>query len=128
MQSKHPNIDLVASINTADMSLSADLFHPDVVWHFSNPSAPELMGSYKGMAGIDEFFQKVRKRGEGSFLIQPRGAWAVGDELVVVQSCNRLGKGIEAIEFDVVLVWRIIDQKVWEVWDIPASQSRSVGP
>ncbi|AEI93663.1 nuclear transport factor 2 family protein [Roseobacter litoralis] len=123
MKGTHPNIDVIARIDTADMIASADVFHSDVVWHFFNPDAPELAGSYKGMAGIADFFQKVRSYGEGNFVIQPHAVQAVGDELVVVHSRNQLGKGEKVMEFDVVVVWRILDGKVSEVWDIPAKQT-----
>ncbi|MBY5935132.1 nuclear transport factor 2 family protein [Tateyamaria omphalii] len=120
MQTEHANIDLIAKIDITDIPAQADLFQRDVVWHFFNPMAPNLAGSYRGVDGIAEFFDKVRGHGHGSFAVQPKLAWAVGDELVVVQSRNRLGQGIEAINFDVVVVWRIIDGKIAEVWDIPA--------
>lgn len=123
MQSEHPNIDLIASIDTTDIVSNSDAFQSDVVWRFFNPNAPELAGSYKGISGIKEFFSKVRSFGGGHFAIQPKGAWAVGDELVVVQSRNRLGDGDSETEFDVVVVWRVINGRVAEVWDIPAVQT-----
>mgnify|MGYP001791909081 FL=1 len=123
MQSEHPNVDLIASIDTTDIVSNLDAFHPDVVWRFFNPMAPELAGSYNGISGMKAFFSKVRSFGKGHFAVQPKGAWAVGDELVVVQTRNRLGDGASEIEFDVVVVWRIIDGKIAEVWDIPAVQT-----
>ncbi|MDX8355339.1 nuclear transport factor 2 family protein [Cognatiyoonia sp. IB215182] len=123
MQSDHPNIDLIAKIDTNDLAASAEVFHPRVVWHFVNPAVPDVAGSYHGMQGIADFIREVRSIGQGSFHIEPRGAWAVGDELVVVQSRNRLGDGDKAMSFDVVVVWRIVDGKVLEVWDIPAIYS-----
>ncbi|MCV3273750.1 nuclear transport factor 2 family protein [Roseobacter sinensis] len=123
MQADHANIDIIASIDTTDITANAELFHPDVVWHVFNPEAPELAGSYRGIDGIADFFHKVRAYGDGSFTIQPRAAWAVGDELVVVQSRNRLAQGDAEISFDVVVVWRITNGKVSEVWDIPAVQT-----
>ena len=120
MQTDHPNIDIVSRINRDDMAASSDLFHPDVVWHFFNPMVPDVAGSYQGLDGIAEFFRKVRSLGKGSFRIQPSGAWAAGDELVVVQTRNQLGDGDTATSFDVVVVWRVVDGRVKEVWDIPA--------
>ncbi|MEJ6393497.1 nuclear transport factor 2 family protein [Gymnodinialimonas sp. 2305UL16-5] len=120
MQTEHPNIELINRIDTTDIPAQADLFQPDVVWHFFNAQAADIAGSYCGIDGLSEFFRKVHAHGDGSFAISPRGAWAVGDELVVVQTRNRLGRGEAAIEFDVIVVWRIIDGKIAEVWDIPA--------
>ena len=93
MQSEHPNVDLIASIDTTDIVSNLAAFHPDVVWRFFNPMAPELAGSYNGISGMKAFFSKVRSFGKGHFAVQPIGAWAVGDELVVVQTRNRLGDG-----------------------------------
>ena len=120
MHTTHPNIDLGTRIDTTDMAAQVDLFHPDVIWHFFNPMAPDLAGAYHGVEGIAEFFQKVGNFSQGTFAIEPRGAWAVGDELVVVQPCNRLTQAGVASEFDVVVVWRLVDGKIAEIWDIPA--------
>ncbi|MEM1288208.1 MAG: nuclear transport factor 2 family protein [Pseudomonadota bacterium] len=120
MQSQHPNIDLISKIDTNDIASNRDVFHPDVVWRFYNPAAPELAGDYQGISGVQAFFRKVQGYGGGQFTVQPKAAWAVGNELVVVQSRNRLGGGTSAVEFDVVVVWRIIDGRISEVWDIPA--------
>ena len=43
----------------------------------------------------------------------------VGDELVVTQTCNRLTVEGDTIETDVVVVWRIVNGKIAEGWDIP---------
>jgi predicted SnoaL-like aldol condensation-catalyzing enzyme len=126
MQSEHPNIDLISSIDTTDIVSNSDAFHPGVIWHFFNPQAPDLAGSYEGIAGIQAFFRNVRGFGGGHFSIHPKGAWAVGDELVVVQSRNRLGDGASAIEFDVVVVWRVVDGKIAEIWDIPAVETATL--
>lgn len=127
MQSDHPNIDIIAKIDRNNMVANTDVFHADVVWHFFNPMVPEVAGSYHGLKGIEEFFGKVRSVGNGSFSIEPRGAWAIGDELVVVQTRNRLADGDATISFDVVVVWRIVDGRVREVWDIPAIYTAQTG-
>ena len=127
MQSDHSNIKIIEKIDQDDIAASAGVFHPDVVWHFFNSMAPEVAGSYQGLDGIADFFRKVRTLGQGSFRIEPTGAWAVGDELVVTQTRNRLGNGDAEIAFDVVVVWRVVDGKVTEVWDIPAIHTAQTG-
>lgn len=55
--------------------------------------------------------------------VNPVDVRAVGDELVVVHACNRLelpAKQGGPIEFDAVVVWRIVDGTIAEAWDIPA--------
>ena len=46
---------------------------------------------------------------------------AVGDELVVVQTRNSLTLEGQPITIDVVVVWRIVDGRITEVWDIPSA-------
>lgn len=50
---------------------------------------------------------------------------AVGDELVVVQTKNTMILEGEAIAVDVVIVWRIVDGRIKEVWDIPSAYTQS---
>ena len=47
----------------------------------------------------------------------------VGDELVIVQTCNRLALEAfegDTIETNVIVVWRIVNGKIAEGWDIPS--------
>ncbi len=127
MKSNHPNIDIIAQVDRDNMAASVDVFHSDVVWHFFNPMVPEVAGSYHGLNGIAEFFEKVHSVGQGSFHIEPSGAWAIGEELVVVQTRNTLGDGDATLSFDVVVVWRIVEGRIKEVWDIPAIYTAQTG-
>ena len=45
---------------------------------------------------------------------------AVGDELVVTHTKNRMTLQGRPIATDVVVVWRIVDGRIAEVWDIPS--------
>ena len=116
----HPNLVLLSRINHENIAASADVFAEDVVWRFFNPRLPEVQGDYLGLAGIQEFFEKLMTRTEGTFEIHPVLATPVGDELVVVTTKNRLTLDDAHIETDVVVVWRIVGGKVAEVWDIPS--------
>ena len=47
----------------------------------------------------------------------------MGDELVIIQTCNRLALEVfegDTIETDVIVVWRIVNGKIAEGWDIPS--------
>lgn len=118
--SQHPNLVILSRIDHANIAASADVFAEDVVWRFFNPKLPEVHGDYVGLAGIQTFFEKLMARTEGTFEIRPVSATPVGDELVVVTTKNRLTLDDAKIETDVVVVWRFVEGKVAEVWDIPS--------
>ena len=74
----------------------------------------------------------MKESSNSAFQVNPVDARAVGDKLVVVHACNRLAlPAMEGgtIEFDAVVVWRIVNGKIAEAWDIPAAHSvRTVHP
>ena len=72
------------------------------------------------MDGIRSFFGKIGAVSAGTFQVEPISIAAMGDELVVMHNRNRLTVQQQSIETDVVLVWRIVDGRVVEVWDIPS--------
>ena len=120
MNPEHPNVEILKQVNLTDRAGWSKIFHPDVIWHFYNDQEPDLAGDYEGYDGIAEFLTRLQTLSEGTFAVDPKEAVAVGDELVVAQTCNRLAFAGKMVEFDVVTVWRIIDDLIVEVWDIPA--------
>ena len=97
-----------------------ELFAENVVWHFFNPKLPDVQGDYAGINGIEAFFAKLTALTEGSFHVEPVNATAIGDELVVMHTRNSLVLDDVPVALDAVLVWRIVDGRIAEVWDIPA--------
>ena len=120
MTPEHPNVKILKQVDLTEATSWSQLFHPDVVWHFYNDQEPDLAGDYKGHDGIANFLTTLQTLSEGTFTVEPKEAFAIGDELVVAQTCNRLAYAGKMVEFDVVTVWRIIDSLIVEVWDIPA--------
>ena len=120
MQTSHPNIDILQQADITDLDSCAHLFAEGVTFHFFNPELPALAGDHTGVDGMKAFFARLAEESAGTFRVAVRNAWAVGDELVVVQTCNSLTEGGAPIEFDVVLVWRFVAGKITEIWDIPA--------
>ncbi len=123
----HPNLSLMQRLDLRNLDACADIIADDFVWHYFNPKLPELAGDYRGPEGLNGFFEKVGQMSSGSFHVDVVDGRAVGDELVVTQTCNRLSMeeatGGNTIEFDVVVVWRIVDGKIAEGWDIPSVYS-----
>lgn len=77
-------------------------------------------GAYRGVEGLKEFFAKLADESNGSFQVNVIEAHPAGDELVVVQVRNCMEFEGNAMEFDAVVVWRIVAGKFTEAWDIPA--------
>lgn len=124
MSDQHPNIALLQRFNPANIAESADVFAEDVVWHFFNPRLPDVQGDYVGLTELQNFFGRLAQLTEGSFKVTPVSVNAVGNELVVSQTRNTMTLNGEQIETDVVVVWRIVDGRIAEVWDIPSVFTR----
>lgn len=120
MAEEHPNLLLFKGMKPGNLADATELFAPDAVFHYINPRLPDIQGDYVGMDGIRSFFEKIGAVTAGTFQVEPISITAMGDELVVMHNRNRLTLQGNAIETDVVLVWRIVDGHVVEVWDIPS--------
>jgi len=120
MSEEHPNIAVIKRFNPANVAETVDVFTEDVIWHYYNPHLPDLHGDYVGRAGIQTFFEKLRLLAGSAFKINTVSITAVGDELVVVHRKQVMNLEDHHIESDVVVVWRIVDGRIAEVWDIPS--------
>ncbi|QFT92370.1 SnoaL-like domain protein [Roseovarius sp. THAF9] len=126
MTEDHPAIAVLRQFDPSDMAASAPLFAEDAVWHYFNPNLPELQGDHVGREAIGAFFAALAEKSRGTFRIEPVSATPVGPELVVVQSRNTLTLGGRSVTVDVVVVWRIVADRVLEVWDIVPGQPTEV--
>jgi len=128
----HPNLSIIHKLDIKNLDACADIIADNFVWHYFNPKRTEIEGNYQGVSGLKDFFAKMNRTGNGTFQVNPVDVRPVGDELVVVHVCNRLALPAmesSAIEFDAVVVWRIVNGKIAEAWDIPAVHSvRTVDP
>ena len=92
----------------------------DVLWHFYNPHLPDVEGDYVGVTGIQTFLDTMGALTGGTFKVEPLTITAVGDELVVMHNRNTMKLGDQPIATNVVVVWRIVNGRITEVWDIPS--------
>ena len=120
MAENHPNLALLMRVDPANITESADVFAEDAVWHYFNPRLPDLEGDYVGLAGLRDFFAKLAAATEGTFKVEPISVTPVGDELVVMHTRNTMTLPGEEVVTEVVVVWRIVDGRIAEVWDIPS--------
>ncbi|MDH3600151.1 MAG: nuclear transport factor 2 family protein [Candidatus Tectomicrobia bacterium] len=128
MAEEHVNVSLLKRLDLDNMAAAAALFAQDVVWHFFNPLLPDVQGDYAGLTGVRTFFEKIRARTDDTFQVEPISMAAVGDELVVTHTKNRMTLQGRPIATDVVVVWRIVDGRIAEVWDIPSVHTASPRP
>ena len=120
MTNEHPNVSLITRLDLNDLDASEDLPAYYFFCHFLYPKLPDIAGAYKGLRGLQDFFEAMKARTNGSFQVNPISATPVGDELVVVHTQNSMTLEEQPITIDVVLVWRIVHGRISEVWDIPS--------
>ncbi len=119
----HPNLSLMKKLDIQNLDASGDIIAENFIWHYFNPRLPELHGDYHGIEGFKHFFVKLNEISNGSFRAKVINRSVVGDELVIIQTCNRLALEAfegETIETNVIVVWRIVNGKIAEGWDIPS--------
>ena len=120
MADTHPNIALLSRFDPANIAAIANDLSEDFVWHFFNPRLPDHHGDYFGQTGLQDFFEKMRKLTGGTFKVKPVSINTVGDELVVTHVKDSMILEGTPFEIDAVVIWRIVDGKIAEAWDIPA--------
>ncbi len=120
MTQEHANVRLLKELDIGNLAGCASLFSEDFVWHYFNPKLPEMQGDYVGLAGLNDFFQKLAALTRGAFKSEPQSATAYGDELVVSHARNTLTVEGRSIETDAIVVWRIVGGRIVEAWDIPS--------
>ena len=116
----HPNMSILKKLDLRNLDTCKSVIADDFVWHYFNPNLPELEGDYRGVEGLKDFLRRLGERSNGSFKVKVVDGRAVGNELVVTQVRNRMDLDDTSIEFDAVVVWRIVSGKIAEGWDIPA--------
>lgn len=120
MSEPHPNVALLMQLDLRDLDASAALFSDNFTWHFFNPKLPDMHGDYAGADGLKAFFKRMAQKTSGSFRVRPVSVTPVGNELLVVHVRDTMALDGASLETDAVVVWRIVDGRIAEAWDIPA--------
>lgn len=119
-EATHPNISLLMKLDLQNLDACKNVFADNFTWHYFNPRLPELEGDHCGIEGLKGFFAKLNEKTHGGFQVKVIDTHPVGDELVVTQVCNRIALEGNTVEFDAVVVWRMVNGRFTEAWDIPA--------
>lgn len=121
---ENPTLAVVARAGRAITSGFAepadDAYAESFVFHYFNARLPELSGDYRGYDGLRSLFGKLHSTSGGTFRVEPVSRTAFGDELVVVHAKISLKHSGTDLEIDSLVVWRVVDGRVAEAWDIPA--------
>ena len=120
MNNDHPNLAILQRFDPRNIAAASDIIAENAVFHYINPKLPDMQGDFVGTKGFQSFFEEIGKRTKGTFRVNPVSASAIGDELVFVHSKNTLVLEDQQIETDVAIIFRILDGKINEVWDIPS--------
>ena len=120
MAAEHPNISLLKRLDLRNLDSCADLFEPEFVWHYFNRVLPEMEGDYRGVGGLKAFFAKLAGDTSGTFRVEPLSVQAYGDELVVAHVRDHMTREGQSISLDALAIWRIVEGRIVEAWDIPA--------
>lgn len=118
----HPHLALLGrffELITGRTSDVAGLFDHDFVWHYCNSHLPELEGDYAGPEGLGAFFAKLGERMQGTFRLdhEPEVLF-VGEALVAFHAHHVMEKDGESLKADAVVVFRIVEGRIAEGWDI----------
>ncbi|MGI9614413.1 MAG: nuclear transport factor 2 family protein [Acidimicrobiales bacterium] len=117
-------MDLVAEfgamIGTGFVDVDEGVFAEDFVFHFVNPSLPELAGDHHGFDGLRHLFTSLEEQSETGFHNEPHSLTPYGDELVVAYATNTVGFDGAVLDVDAIVVWRVFGGQLHEAWDIPA--------
>ena len=126
MNSAQANVSLVEKLPALvpdRLDEMKEFFADDFVWHYINPELPQVHGDYQRLDGLQEFFRKLGTLTDNTFSVRIKQAHAVGNEFVVAHACPSMTLDGSSFETDAVVVWRMVDQRFEEAWDIPGLNS-----
>ena len=124
MTTEHENVELLKQLDRClsknDFANASTLFSKGFVWHFFNAQLPDIQGDYVGAEGLQNFFEKLAVATRGTFYVETIAVIPIGHELVVTHVQDSMTFQGQPIKLDAVVVWRIVDGRIAEAWDIPA--------
>ena len=127
MTEEHPNVTLLKALDPTNLAKFAELLAEGFVWHFFNPSLPDVQRDYRdymGLSGLQAFFEKLGVLTGGTFQVESIAIIPFGDELVVTHVKDSMMWDGQPHETDAVVVWRIVNGRIAEAWDIPSVHTK----
>lgn len=102
------------------MFFQHNINHLNDLCHYFNAELPDLHGDYVGFLGFKIFFETMAKCSKGTFKVKPVFVTPNDEELVVVPVIDEMVLEDRQVELDSVPLWRVVNGKITEGWDIPA--------
>lgn len=103
---------------------ASDVISEDFRWSYFNEALPNLdKKTYIGIDGWEAFFQDLADLTGGTFSVSIVDAYALGSEFVIAHAKPTMTLDGMTFETDAAVVWRIVDGKITEAWDIPGINS-----
>ncbi len=126
MNNEHTSVEMVSSVpplipNRLDEA--AHYFADDFEWHYINKHLPQIEKTYNGLEGFKQFFKDLAGITGGTFNVRLKTAFALGNEFVIVHALPGMTLDGQTFETDAAVVWRIVNGKIVEAWDIPGVNS-----
>jgi hypothetical protein len=106
-----------AFIGTGFADPDEDLFAPDFVFHFFNPSLP---GDHYRLGGMRSLLERLGQSSDTSFRNEPRSLTPYGGELVVAYASTTVSFGGAVLDTDAIVAWRVVGGRLQGAWEIPA--------
>lgn len=88
---------------------------PDVVWH-SPGRRSQLVGEYRGVDSVLSFLGRIAELSEGSFAAELHAVAADGEYATSFHTAHA-HRADRTLEDRNVLLWRVADGRVSEVWE-----------
>ncbi len=126
MNDERASVDMISSIPPLipdRLDEAADHFVDDFEWHYFNKHLPQINKTYEGLNGFKQFFKDLAEITGGTFNVRLKEANALGNEFVIVHALPNMTLDGQSFETDAAVVWRIVDGKIAEAWDIPGVNS-----
>ncbi|GAA0477359.1 hypothetical protein GCM10009096_19060 [Parasphingorhabdus litoris] len=126
MNASEENVALLANLpdpTSPEIEQVRENFAEDFKWHYFNEGLPDLNKTYHGFDGWMQFFKDLAGKTGGTFGVNMKHVYPIGTELVVVHALPSMTIDGMSLETDAAVVWRIVDGKIAEAWDIPGLNS-----
>ena len=126
MNTPESNVEFFKNLpapTSPEIELVRPYFADDFKWHYFNEGLPELNKTYHGFDGWMQFFHDLAQITGGTFNVGIKTIYPIGTELVVVHALPNMTLDGMSLETDAAVVWRVVDGKIAEAWDIPGLNS-----
>jgi uncharacterized protein len=115
---EHPNAVLlrryVSAMQSGDTQAVLRFYTDDLVMHVPGRSAHA--GTYRGREAVLEYYTRIGRDTDGGFVVTGVHDILASDDHVAMLVGWRLSRGGRTIEIDRVVLYRLVDGRIAEIW------------